>query len=137
MPLHPARCLVPLVALALSGCGLLGGAADRDGPASLTIANHSDLAICHVYLPESGALGPAPDRLADERIGPGQIHTFGLPRGRFDVRLDDCQGFPLYARRGVVVRSHQRLDFRVVEVERRRYFGSRRFAVAPSRSVRW
>ncbi len=60
------------------------------------------------------------------------FRTFGLARGRFDVRLDDCQGLPLYARPDMLVRSHERLDFRVVEVERRRYFGASRFAIAPA-----
>lgn len=130
------RVSVPLVALFASmlvGCGLLGGAGAGDGDASLTVVNQSDLTICEVQVAPSARASASTARSQlgpDEAIGPGEWRTFHMRRDRYDVRMSDCRGRPLYGRRAVAVVGDARIDFRVVEVQRRGLIGARRFAGA-------
>lgn len=117
--------------LTAAGCAH-GDAAHRS--AALTVANHSDLAICDVYLWKT-RLGWGRTHLGpDERIAPGEEHTIALPAGRWNVQLDDCQRRTLHVRRELLLRGHRRLTFRTVEVQRRPGRQHRRFARAGDRA---
>ena len=141
--MHPRSLLfLTFLAMGTTGCGLLGTAAERR--ASLTIANHSNWTICSVQVappaqprgrrvPEAFASLDDPDwgeNLLPEEgpIHPGFAHTVSVPAGRWDVRMDDCRGRPLYARRGVPIQGAASLDFRPIRVERPARFSRRRVA---------
>lgn len=148
VPMH-LRSLLFLTCLlwGTTGCGLLGTAAERR--ASLTVANHSNFPICSVQVappaqprgrrvPDSFASLDGPDwgenLLGETPILPGYAHTVPVPAGRWDVRMDDCRGRPLYARRAVAIQGAVSLDFRPIRVERPARFSRRRVAGAPDRA---
>ena len=135
--------LVAILSVGSMGCGLLGTAAERR--ASLTVANHSNFPICSIQVaapaqPRGRTVADAfvslddpewgENLLGETEIDPGYVHTVPVPAGRWDVRMDDCRGRPLYARRGIVVRGAVTIDFRPIRVERPARFSRRRVAGA-------
>lgn len=144
--------VVLLVALGTTGCGLLGTAADRQ--ASLTISNFSNWPICSVYVAPHQRAPDRPtaasfasldetswsDNLLGEReiIGPGYMRSVPVQAGRWDIRMDDCRGRPLYARRGMLVSGVVQLDFRPIRVERPEFLSRRQVASGgPARATRF
>jgi len=140
--------LVLLVVLGTTGCGLLGSAAERR--ASLTISNYSNWPICSVYVaphqrsPERRTVAsfdsldePAwSENLLGEQeiIDPGYMRSVPIEAGRWDLRMDDCRGRPLYARRGMLVSGTAQLDFRPIRVERPTFMSRRRVATDRARA---
>ncbi len=136
--------LVISLSLSATGCGLLGNASDRR--ASLTVANHSHWAICSVQVaspsvprgrraPEAFESLDSPDwsenLLRSAVIDPGSAYTVPVPAGRWDLRMDDCRGRPLYARRRMLIRGAATIEFRPIRVERPGRFSRRRVAAGP------
>ncbi len=118
--------------LALTSLFAFGCGSSLAHPATLTVNNYSDLAVCDVYLAESHQPGWGGDWLeTEEEIMPGQSQAFALSAGRWNIRLDDCRGTPLFGRSNLIVRGGRAIDFRTVEVDRRRRW-SRRFARSKS-----
>lgn len=137
---------VLLLVSGTTGCGLLATAPERR--ASLTVANHSHYTICSIQVAEH-ALAPRarlaaesfeslddPDwsenLLGSSTIEPGHAHTVPVPAGRWDLRMDDCRGRVLYARRAMRIVGAVSLDFRPIQVQRPTLFSRRRIAQRPA-----
>lgn len=119
--------ILPLVAIehALAANGNLAGVIVQQGNAptpgttspetglkQLTIANESDQVICYVYVSPVTADNWGNDLLSnDEVIQSGQQQTWGLPSGRYDILLQDCDRVTLDDLWDVVIENTLTLAF--------------------------
>jgi len=116
----------------LAGCGLLMGEnMPDDRLASLTVVNRSNFTICDVRVTPASQRRWGTGQLV-EPIPPGHAQTLRMRAGRWNVRLEDCDGGQLLARRGMVVRGVRRLDFDPLSVQRLPRRSGRRIATRPA-----
>ncbi len=75
-----------LLALTLA-CG--GGSSSQ---VKIEVVNQSPEDVCYVYISESDSDEWGGDQLGDEdTISPGDSKTFEVPKGTYDVRLENCE----------------------------------------------
>jgi hypothetical protein len=60
--------------------------------AILTLANHSSVAICQVFISSVTDDSWNDDWLGGQPIEPGDTHTFLVASGRYDLQATDCSG---------------------------------------------
>ena len=76
-----------LLALTLA-CG--GGGRTTSG-VQITVENRAPEDVCYIFISETDSDAWGDDRLGgDDTILPGASQTFDLPKGEYDVRLENC-----------------------------------------------
>ncbi len=67
----------------------------EEGEVTITVDNRSPYDVCYIFAVPSLAGTWGRDILGDDVIAPGESRTLTLPADRYDVLVEDCDGFTL------------------------------------------